>query len=129
MVNGNNNNRGRRNNQRGGRRQQQQRQSNAPPFSVIPHTREVRAVTSGNEITIAMPAKPAVLGVRTHIKYHVMSHQPFNIQPRPPPANSRTLSALESGWIKVQDWDDVKIIGLVDSDVHITFSSRGFVQL
>jgi len=57
-----------------------------------------------------------------------MMHQAMNIQPRPSPAPSLTRIAYESGWIKVQDWDDVYINALVDGDLHVKFTSRGFVQ-
>jgi hypothetical protein len=86
---------------------------------------------SGAEFSIKLENHPvpAPLAVRTHVRYHVMSHQAFNIRPRPTPAPTRTLPAYQSGWIKVQDWDDVDIVPLIDADFHVTFESRGFVQV
>jgi len=130
MTNGNNNNnRRRRGNRRrgnpgGGSPPQQQ----GPTYSVVPHARSAVAITAGTPHTVSMPAQPTHLGVRTHVRYHLMAHQAVNIQIRPSPALSRTLAAYQSGWICVQDWDDVTVTALVNGDLHVTFESRGFVQ-
>jgi len=128
----NNNNRRRGNNRRrnngpsqGGN---QRPQADLPVFSEVPHVRQVVALTGGVMHSVSLPMRPAHLTVRTHVRYHLMSHQKVNIQLRPSPALSRTLDAYQSGWIKVQDWDDVDVTPLVNGDLHVTFESRGFVQ-
>jgi len=134
MVNGKNNRRNNNKRSKGGRNAQTTRDNSIPPFSIIPHDPMRIALTAATGTTPTTPhqmqneAKPAHLAIRTHVKYHVMMHQAFNIQPRPPPVLSRTQIAYESGWIRVQDWDDVYITPLVSGDLHIKFTSRGFVQ-
>lgn len=129
----NNNNRRRGNNRRRNNGPNQngnpRPQTELPTFSVVPHARQVVALTHGVEHTVTMPVRPAHLTIRTHVRFHLMSHQKVNIQFRPSPARSRTLDAYQSGWIKVQDWDDVDVTPLVDGDLHVTFESRGFVQV
>jgi len=129
MANGNTNTLNRRPNSR--RRNNQQRGSpTGPAYSVIQHEHDVVTLNGGatKTIDLANNAKPDALAVRTHVRYHVMSHQFVNIRPRPSPALSYTRVAYQSGWIKVEDWDDVVITALVKGDIHIDFESRGFVQ-
>lgn len=77
---------------------------------------------------ITEPNVPPPLSIRTHVRYHVGSHQFFNIKPRPT-GLTLTQVSYQSGWIKVQDWDDFEVHALVDGDIHVTFESRGFVQV
>jgi len=103
--------------------------SDVPPFNVVSHKRITLTGTSGEELNVPLAPNISPLAVRTHVRYHIMSHQPVNIRIRPTPFPTRTLAAYQSGWIKVQDWDDVEVFPLVDGDIHVTFESRGFVQV
>jgi hypothetical protein len=107
---------------------QGQAKQDVPPFSVVAHKRTTLDGEHGKEINLTIPAVPLPLAVRTHVRYHIFSHQPVNIRIRPTPFPTRTLPAYQSGWIKVADWDDVDILPLLDGDIHVTWESRGFVQ-
>lgn len=100
------------------------------PYVVVPHKGTVSKGKSNTNIELKLENHPvpAPLSVRTHVRYHVSAAQVFNIRPRPAPAPTRTLTTYQSGWIKVQDWEDVSVVPLVEGDVHVNFDSRGFVQ-
>lgn len=121
--------RNRPNNNNSGRPQQRQQNTPAPlvPFVEVPSGRTRLDGTSGTAIMVPMPSVPRPLDVRTHVKYHIASHNNFMMRAKP---NSNMITGLarQSGWIKVQDWDDVEIVPLVDGDIHVEFAHRGFVQ-
>jgi hypothetical protein len=94
----------------------------------ITHPKRRVVLVSMGEHELGMPNNIAPLAVRTHVRYHLASHQNFMFRPKPN-ALMATRDKYQSGWIKVQDWDDVTLAALVDGDIHVEFQSRGFVQV
>lgn len=100
-----------------------------PPWSIVPDPRVKHTKLAGEKVTITMPDLPTPLAVRMHVSYKILSHANILIRPRPAPAASVVRTEYSSGWIKVQDWDDVDVISMAGGDFHVEFYHRGFVQM
>lgn len=77
---------------------------------------------------VPLPAAPRPLDVRTHVKYHLASNDNFMSRARPG-HGMHTAIMRQSGWIRVQDWEDVEVVPLVAGVIHVEFLHRGFVQV